>query len=962
MHRFGFILFILFNIGVVGAQSLHFKNISIEEGLASTECYEVLQDHLGYIWVSTDAGLCKYNGRNFTTFTIANGLPSNTMFEIMEDRYGRLWGACFNGGIFYIYKDSVYSIEANEELKQKNSSSKEIITKLVLDEKNILHVGTTADYYTITPQNNYASVTSMAANITDSSTYFLTFVNHQTLYGRFLYLQRHTTSYNQTVWLNNKKQTFRPSIFRLNSTWDYYALREDEDSYFFSFSGTLFYFNEGVYQSKEFDHNIVTLYQDSKKNLWIGFRQKGFLMYPQSDLSNQPIRGLGTETASSFFEDHEGGIWISTTTNGVYYCPNSNIRYYDPLINKRVVGLGMIDDKVMVSTSTHVLHQLDSSGAHSMLDLSIYPETEKVDLQSFNGIHYKTGGASFLFDGRWKHRPIRNSLGEMLYEISQVIEMEGSVWGINSLYLLCIENALMKERYKLPSRGFCLWYTTRKEFLVGCLNGLYIFEKGVFTKMSLGTGANECRISCLVEDAGGNLIAGTKGHGIFIRKGQEWLNLNEKMGLASNSCNDVFCTPHYYYVSTNKGYSVIDRTNGMGITNIDLSNGIPSNEVNKVAQYGRRVYIITEKGACTFPSHINIYNSHATELVVERIFIGTVGLVDKQVYPFYQNDLFFNCDVMSFQNPSKNKIKYQLFPLDTIPNYSSSFGVNYDNLPPGDYTLCIQGVNNNGLEGVTSVYHFSIQPPFWVTWWFISIVMLVFILLAYFLVRKRILFIKKRESEKNVLKEKILEFHYMALRAQMNPHFIFNVINSIQLYVLQNQPTEAYRYLSKFSKLIRRVLQNSKERLVTLDDEIETIRLYLDLEKIRLDDEMKFGIIIDASIEASRVFVPSMIIQPLLENAIWHGIVPLNGIRPGKIYLHISYREGMLMISIKDNGVGMRVDDKKAKKSSMGLDLIKDRLALLSNRSSFTVAHLMGENNEIQGTEVIISFPIIIKS
>jgi LytS/YehU family sensor histidine kinase len=258
------------------------------------------------------------------------------------------------------------------------------------------------------------------------------------------------------------------------------------------------------------------------------------------------------------------------------------------------------------------------------------------------------------------------------------------------------------------------------------------------------------------------------------------------------------------------------------------------------------------------------------------------------------------------------------------------------------------------------IYHFSIRKPVWERWWFVILAVMFFLLGVYAILRRRVLYIRKKESEKNALKEKIVEFHYMAHRAQMNPHFIFNVINSIQLYVLQNQPKQAYLYLSKFSKLIRRVLQNSKEKLITLTDELEMIRLYLDLEKIRLEDDVEFEIFVEEGIEENRVLIPSMIIQPILENAIWHGIVPLDGIRPGKVYLKIFQTGDKLMISIKDNGVGIQKDDEKTKKSSMGLDLIKDRLTLLSNRTNFKVVRLVDDHGEIQGTEVIISFPIII--
>jgi hypothetical protein len=942
------------------SQTHYFKNITTKDGLASSECYKIIQDKQGYIWISTDAGLCKYNGNQFQTFTTTDGLPTNTIFEIMEDKYGRIWGGGFHGGIFYIENDKVHNIDANTYLTAEGNKNKELIRKIILDDKDVLHVGTTKNYYKIYPENNYGRLEDYPEE--DTSFTLLKTINNDLLFSRIISLKSKSDSYTKHyIITNGKKYQLYPSYdLRQALVPNYFACLTPNREIIFSLGNKLFCYNYYKLIIRSYNNDINCLYYDKDENLWIGFARQGYNVYPKGNLDIPPISGLHQNSVAGFFEDNEGGLWINTLNKGIFYSPKIDILSYPELNDQNIPAISVLNEQLYISNSNHQIYTIKNNKLEWLLSQEQQAHSERIFFSNINGNMYRSGGKSIKFNTSGLFETFNYRSYHTAAIFNQLIEGADSLWGINHEELLGIAGQNVLSAHKLPSRGFCLYQSNLNELLVGCMNGLYEYKKDHFIKIPIIHKNENIRISYITENKSGDLLLSTRGMGVFIRKKNRWININQSHGLASDLCNHIYCSADStYYISTNKGISVIKQTgNSLKIENINISNGIPANEVNMVTEYDNRIYLATENGICSYPTNSKIFNITQPFLTVKSISITGDPLINNTEYKHNQNDLFFSVDVLSFQSPKENKVKYQLIPTDKNAKYSHEYKIHYDNLPPGDYTLTIQAVNNNGTEGTPTTYHFTICEAFWTTWWFTSFAVITILFISGFTVRKRINYLRKKENEKNLLKEKIVEFHYTALRAQMNPHFIFNVINSIQLYVLKNQPKEAYNYLSKFSKLIRRVLENSKEKLITLYDELETLNLYMELERIRLDGNVEFSTRINDSVEIEKLLVPSMIIQPILENSIWHGIVPLNGLRSGKIILYIHIEEESLIIKIRDNGIGIDPDKIKSHES-FGLNLIRDRLSLLHGTTSIEIANLLDEKNNIGGAEVTIQLPLI---
>ena len=229
---------------------------------------------------------------------------------------------------------------------------------------------------------------------------------------------------------------------------------------------------------------------------------------------------------------------------------------------------------------------------------------------------------------------------------------------------------------------------------------------------------------------------------------------------------------------------------------------------------------------------------------------------------------------------------------------------------------------------------------------------------------------EKRIAEQNKLavaySKQILQLRLQAVQAQMNPHFLFNALNAIKMFIIKNDQKQAVTYLTKFAKLIRMVLNHAKIAETSLKDELDLIKLYVDVENIRFNQSIDFKIDIDEHVDINQIKVPPMIFQALIENAIWHGLAPKKGEK--KLQMHISKKMPYIKISIEDNGIGrkkaqdiQRQKNKTLKKESMGIKITEERLAVYTQafKNKFKINFIdLYNDQQPAGTRVNVCIPI----
>ncbi|HWR33700.1 MAG TPA: histidine kinase, partial [Chitinophagaceae bacterium] len=323
----------------------------------------------------------------------------------------------------------------------------------------------------------------------------------------------------------------------------------------------------------------------------------------------------------------------------------------------------------------------------------------------------------------------------------------------------------------------------------------------------------------------------------------------------------------------------------------------------------------------------------------------------------YQNVIHVSFSVLNFTSSYQNKFFYKLEGFDPEWRQSPDGHISFTNLSPGSYTLKIKGSNNSGVTNEQGdALKITVSPPFHQTWLFRILLLITVAAMALWFIKRRINNIRKEAQ----VKQKIAETEMMALRAQMNPHFIFNCINSIDALIQSNDKYQATVYLNKFAKLIRNILDSSKQNTVPLSKDIETLRLYIDLEQFRNENKFTAEIITDETLLQDDYKVPPLIIQPYIENAILHGLRNKRG-NDGKLFLSIQKKGEHIQYIIEDNGPGRngKTAMPQKDKSSYGMQMSSDRIKLFNKQDKASVQITdLTENSSPAGTKVEVLLKI----
>jgi LytS/YehU family sensor histidine kinase len=319
-----------------------------------------------------------------------------------------------------------------------------------------------------------------------------------------------------------------------------------------------------------------------------------------------------------------------------------------------------------------------------------------------------------------------------------------------------------------------------------------------------------------------------------------------------------------------------------------------------------------------------------------------------------QIDIYFS--TLNFSGKDQIRYRYR-FDNENWQDLGDEPRLSLVKLRPGNYTISIEAfdiLNENHQKQVN--LNLRIIPLFYKTIWFYSLLgaLVVFVILA---INR---YIVLQEKQRGKLKKKIEENEKKALRSQMNPHFLFNSLNSINSFIIQNKKEEASIYLTSFSKLMRKILDNSRKDIVTLKDELEATTLYLDLEAVRLENKFDYSTVVDRNISTDEITIPALILQPFLENSIWHGIHPKPDNGFIEIFMDIkkdAEAQNFLNIKINDDGVGRTAAAKNNKEifhQSYGLEITVERLKMNDSRNTVEFEDLYDENRNPTGTSVDI--------
>lgn len=442
--------------------------------------------------------------------------------------------------------------------------------------------------------------------------------------------------------------------------------------------------------------------------------------------------------------------------------------------------------------------------------------------------------------------------------------------------------------------------------------------------------------------------------------------------LAPGRCNGITIDANeVVWLATENGIYRFNSSTEI-FTLFDKQDGLPNNNIAYIlTQPSGRIYYWFERGWDWFyPNEFSVLKNLSPivflSVKVNEKEISTADFEKEILLDYTKNNLSFDFSLLNYANPKKNSYAYQLEGGEVVwHNSGTQHQLNYSSLAPGNYTLKIKAANS---EGVWSEYScaikFSIAPPYWQTLWFRVLIILLIALCVYLIFKLRVRIVKREEKLKSNYQKKISELETKALRAQMNPHFIFNCLNSINSFILRNDTDVASEYLTKFSRLIRLVLDNSRTSIISLSSELECLKLFIEMEEMRFADKFEYSIHVDEKINAETIKVPPLILQPYVENSIWHGLLHKN--EKGKLKIEISEQKGYIICVIEDNGIGREAAREAKSKSSghrksHGMGITSQRVIEwnLDNEAAVNISDLYDEEKKAAGTRVEIKLKIV---
>ncbi len=500
-------------------------------------------------------------------------------------------------------------------------------------------------------------------------------------------------------------------------------------------------------------------------------------------------------------------------------------------------------------------------------------------------------------------------------------------------------NHTSKSMIQKPAKPFM---DAAKNIWAGTNDGLYKANKAIdtFIKFKPTSALLNNGITCIREIDGHILAVGIRANGIALISDTNIIaNITEAEGLVSNKIRYLLPLNNQLWAATAKGIAVINfssfNTVSYSITNIGKDDGFYNVTINQLMEYQNSIVAATSNGLYFIEEPEDFLNREfpLIPFYINAItyYKGDTSGISKITLPFSKKRLAIKFNAVSFSSYETVRYLYRFDHGDTTWHSTTNTELLLENLDAGTYKLQIKAVipNQQRSSAVQSLT-ITVERPWWQNNWLRLLAVILLAAAVYTYITKRVRKIKAEEKKKTDLNAKLSELEQTALRSQMNPHFIFNCLTSIQQLIVSGNKTDANEYLVKFARLIRKTLELSAHPFISLREETEYLNEYLFLEQLRLSGHFEYVISIGGAISSDKTYIPNMMIQPIVENCIRHGIKSLEN-RKGEITIHFSQLEQCIVCTITDNGVGR--SEKSAvtkniftKHKSYGVDIVRKRL------------------------------------
>lgn len=960
----------------VFSQQPGFRNFTVDDGLLSSECYQVLQDKQNNIWIATDKGVNRFDGARFYTYTKRNGLPENCVLRMHLDSKGRIWFVTLSAKMAIYENGKMRPLPVNKIIEKK--IGKPIINSMAMYRDTLrLGYSFTDKALKITYKSGKFHVISHKAGLKFGS-YVELLPNGETSFGTIIngYHGRNGTSLNFFV---NKMHKEEKNFFLSNNEWFYteyfgnkFYVIQDEQLKIFSLRDNLNF-------EKQFDFRPLKIKLEKLKKghvTWV-CTTNGLLKYTNDLLTDQPKKYLEGIGITDFFRDKEGGVWLTTLGSGIYYARNTEV--LNARSENAIASVLKYKGQFLLGTNNGRLNVFNGSVLKKSKVEFNYPIQRMFHVNTdcffaqtdiVNVFSIKRNWAT-----RWKHMVIEAYVADSSTH-QGFICFQGCVFQFDLSEIKLVkdcpqifQNMKARKYSKLYNRAYCAIVYGKNKLLLGTNAGLIEYDTSTrrFKKLS-----RSFENLLTITAKGKSVWLGYKEDGIQLRRKNKIFRITTENGLTSDYCRHIFLEDEATaWISTNRGLTLVKVISWSPFKykcfRFTQQNGLVCNELIEINKWNDKIVVVGNKGLSMFDPSTVFVPDYQPEINVIDVSIN-----EKQVplrsYYYAQKpikNLLVNYQGICFRKGSNLLYRYRLKGVDDWKIITNAL-IEYNGIPYGENVLEIQAQSTNGYwnSPIRRIVFYS-PTPFFETWWFRTLFVLLLGLVVWLIVSWRIRLIKQRATDREQLYRKASEMELKFLTAQMNPHFTFNAMNSIQHFMLENDLLKAQNYLTKYSKLIRFVLESNMQEYVNLSSELEFLKLYVDIEAMRLTKSIEFIVEGDRDL-LETCKIPSMLIQPYVENAIWHGLLD-ESIQKGVIRVTLREENGKLLCIVEDNGIGReRAQIKKQKQKSgksFGMLITQKRLDQFryENASAPEIIDLYDSEGKAAGTKVILYLPYKIR-
>jgi len=945
------------------SQEYSYTHYDITDGLAGSVVYCITQDKDGFIWAGTETGLSRFDGTHFRNYTEADGLPDIEILNMFADSKGRVWMAPFRKAICYHYHGRFHNQNNDPLLHQIHlissveSFAEDAAGNILIREESALVLitvnGKIREFDSIAGQPiRQCSAISASADghflvQTGQKIYKFNSTGFELL--RTISLFTRSSVYidlnpNGMIWQSQKRQTTITS-FRTGRTVTFpFAQKHYRHLTFGTIGDSLFYLNE--------------FWGATEYNLFTGEKK----------------RYLPGVAVSRTYRDANGNTWFTTMGQGIFRLNSDEFKTIH------------IQGKDMEQSAIHCIRQMGKmlmvGDNHNFISSFSLPDMTLKATRSLTGVAKNRivdigpspNGNFWLASDRG----IEGGTPDYLRRFSLETPVK-STWLRNHNELL-VSNIYGVEKINLSTFRVedTLWrerstavYARGDTTYVGTLTGLYCVmpdKSAIFLGKDIPV--LRSRIAGMGQSTDGMLWVATYDAGVIgYRKGQVVVAITKRQGLTSDICRTMLVHDNILWIGTDKGLNKVNlKLPNYPVTRYTHNDGLGSDMINCLYADSAVIYVGTPAGFSYFnETKVNV--SEGCRLHLLSIFNSgkeRIGDSAHLLIPYSDKHVRFEFAGISYRSVGSILYRYKMIGLDTGWQETKETFLEYPTLPSGKYTFQLQAVNKFGIRSTMLSMPFEVITPFWQTAWFYALIIAGSLGLIWLFVSLRIKNIRRRQREKDELNLRLIDLEHTALQAQMNPHFIFNCLNSIQQYIFDNEALAANRYLTGFSRLIRATLNNSSKTFIPLADEIDYLSTYLSLEKSRFKQKMDYAIDVAPEINTAQYNIPPMLIQPFVENSMRHG---LRHKTSGKGYIHIRFEQNAkkLQVTVEDNGIGRKQaalykTREHIEYQSKGMSLTADRIrninAKYNDNIDIDVIDLEDQNGQPAGTRVVMQFPL----